>query len=227
MFNISELHQASLLMDAAAVCLLAGTLIHTSIYRKRGHGDDILFFALNIITVIMAVSDGVTFALDGGTVPYGARISLLCNNVFFITFELFCGLLAVYLDYRIVVRKNIYTLKRGLVVMIPAIVMILLILANNFGRFLYWVDPATNEYFSYPMYNLVFLGPAIYAVFGMICVVRIDVKSLWIYILLLAVRLFFGQITQGVSSTALIFSMGLVFIHLYYMRLPFYDEEAL
>ncbi len=224
MFNISELHQASLIMDAAAIFLLIGTAVYTTIYRKRGRTIDRIYFALLVITVIMAISDGITYVLDGSTVPNSAVISLACNNIFFLTFELFCGLVIVYLDDSIHSDSEM-ALKRALIIMIPAIIMMVMILANNFGRFLYWVDPATSEYYQYPLYTLVFAGPILYAVWGLYYVIKIDVKVLWLYLLLIAVRVFFGNIMQGVSSTALIFSMGLVFIHIHYMRLPFYDEE--
>ena len=61
MLNISELHEASLIMDIAAVFLLIGTIIYTTIYRKRGHIDDKLFFYLIVDTLVMAISDGITY----------------------------------------------------------------------------------------------------------------------------------------------------------------------
>ena len=224
MLNISELHEASLIMDIAAVFLLIGTIIYTTIYRKRGHIDDKLFFYLIVDTLVMAISDGITYVLDGGSVPYGALISLVCNYIFFISFELFCGLLAVYLDYR--VYQNVDALKkRGTVLMIPAVIMMVMIIANIFGRFLFWVDPQTSEYIQYPAYSLIFVAPAIYVILGIFYCFKLDFAMMWIFVLLLLVRLFFGNLMRGVSSTSLIFSMVLVFIHIHYMRLPFYDDE--
>ena len=225
MFNISELHMASILMDIAALLLLFGTIIHTSIYRKRGRVDDRLFFILIVITAIMSVADAITYVLDGGRVPGGVVTSIFCNNIYFITFELFCGVLAVYLDYR--AYADHHSPVRSAVIMLVSVVMVALIVLNNSGKFLFWVDPVTNQYYQYPMYPIVFLGPAIYAVLVLLYIIKIDVKVAWLYILLVLIRLMFGQLTRGVSSTALIFAIGLAFIHIHYMRLPFYDEEVL
>ena len=225
MLNISELHMASILMDIAALLLLIGTTIHTTIYRKRGKVDDRLFFILIIITAVMSISDAITYILDGGRVPGGVITSILCNNIYFITFELFCGVLAVYLDYR--AYAGHHSPVRSAVIMLLSVAMTALIILNNSGRFLYWVDPVTNQYYQYPMYSIIFFGPALYAILGLFYIIKIDARVSWMYILLILIRLMFGQLTRGVSSTALIFAIGLAFIHIHYMRLPFYDEEVL
>ncbi len=225
MFNIGVLHQATIIMDAAAIFLLAGVWVNTTIYRKRGHLDDVLYAQLLVINIIMAISDAITYILDGGSVPYGALISVICNYVFFGTFELFCGILAVYLDYRVHTDLTI-TKKRKWLLLAPAIAMLIMLGANIFFRFLFWVDTDTSKYFQYPLYSLVFLAPAIYAVLGLYYLFRINYKVIWMYLLLLVIRVFFGNIMQGVSSTALVFSIGLVFVHIHYMRLPFYEKEG-
>ena len=148
MFNISELHQATILMDTAAFLLLIGIWVNTTIYRKRGHFDDVLYAQLIIITVIMAISDAISYVLDGGSVPHGVLMSMICNYTFFISFELFCGMLAVYFDHR-VHSDTAVSKKRIFILMIPAIAMVLLHIANIFFKFLFSVDMDTNEYFQF------------------------------------------------------------------------------
>ncbi|MBQ1548486.1 MAG: hypothetical protein IIZ61_08845 [Lachnospiraceae bacterium] len=223
MLNISELHLASIIMDAAALFILIGMMVYTGIYRKRGHFDDKLFSSLILITIIMAASDCVTYVLDGSTVPFSATLSMFCNNVFFIAFELYAGMMAVYMDYRLKKSDKPY-LTRGCIIMIPAVATSLAIIANNFVNFLFWVDPATNEYVEYPLYNIVFIAPFIYAAIVTIAVIKIDASSVWVLILLILARTFSRHFLQGVSSTAVVFAIGLVFLHLHYMRHPFYEE---
>ncbi len=224
MLNISELHLASIIMDSAAVFILLGMIVYTGLYRQRGRIDDRLFFWLSIIAIIMSVSDAITYVFDGGTVPGSALISLIFNNVFFITFELFAGMVVVYLDYHLN-RKEEKFGKRGLIIMIPAMLSVVMILVNNIVHFLYWVDFSSNEYFEYAAYPAVFAAPLIYAVIAAVFVLRIDKRSAVVLAILILLRVVSRFLLQGVSSTAVIFAMGLVFIHLNVMREPFYEEE--
>lgn len=225
MLNISELHLASIIMDLAAVFILVGMIVYTSVYRRRGHFDDKIFFHLIVITVIMAVSDGITYVLDGSTLRNSALISLIFNNIFFITFELFAGLVAVYMDYRVLEDKG-KIVRRGAFIMIPALVTIVMILINNFAGFLFGVNFDTNEYFEYTAYPLIFLAPLLYIIISVIKVAKIKASVLWLMVLLIMVRVISRFLLQGVSSTPVIFAMGLVFIHLIEMKKPFYGEEA-
>ncbi|MCR5032300.1 MAG: hypothetical protein K6A92_05500 [Lachnospiraceae bacterium] len=225
MFQISELHRATLIMDMAAVFILSGLLIHTAVYRKRGRTDDKLFFAMSIITCISAVADAVTYILDGGTFPHAAMISLICNNIFFLTFQLFAVLVVLYLLVRYQKGKGI-SRKMVMILGLPALIMMILILVNNGTYFLYHVDPSVNEFVMGPWYNLIFVGPAIYGVVALVLILKIDARVTWLYILLLAMRLFLGSLLRGVSSTPLIFAMGLAFIHIHVMGTPFYEEVS-
>ncbi len=224
MLNISELHLASIIMDAASIFILAGLLIYTRIYRRRGHLDDKLFFHLTVIALVMGVADAVTYVLDGSTVANSALISLICNNIYFITFELFAGIIAVYMYYR-VGKKKLEIVRIGTFVMIPALVTCVVILINNFARFLFWVDPSTNEYVEYPAYPVVFIAPAIYILFFVVAVFRQEKKAVLLLAILLAVRLISGFFFRGVSSTGVIFAMGLVFMHLYEMKQNFFRRS--
>ena len=224
MFNIPELHLASVIMDMAAIFILVGLLIYTRIYRRRGHLDDKLFFHITIIAVIMAVSDAVTYIIDGSSVPHSALICMICNNVYFISFEMFIGILAVYMYYRVGKNKDKIT-RIGAYIMSPALVTCVLILINNFTRFLFWVDPDTNKYEDYAAYPIVFIAPLIYGIFIVFAVFKQQKKAVVLLALLVVIRLVSGFLFRGVSSTGVLFSMGLVFMHLFEMGLPYYREE--
>ena len=223
MLNISELHLASIIMDAAAAFIMAGMVIYTYIYRKRARFDDRIYFQLLIITMIMALSDAVTYVVDGSTLSYAASLSIIFNNLFFIAFELFGGLIAVYLYFRHT-RDEALVRRRGAYIMIPALVSAAMILINNFTRFLYWISPS-NRYEEYDAYLVIFIAPALYILFCAYLVIRIDAREIWLFFLLIFVRVFSRVALQSVSSTPVIFAMGLVFIHLNVMKEPFYESE--
>lgn len=224
MFNIPELHLASIIMDLAAVFILTGLIIYTRVYRRRGFLDDRLFFHLSVIAIIMAVSDAVTYVLDGSTVPGSAVISLVANNVYFIAFEVFIGILAVYMYYRVGKRKDRIA-RIGAYLMIPALVTSALILINNFTRFLFWVDPVTNKYEDYKAYPVIFIAPLLYALYIVFAVFKQQKKAVILLALLVVIRLISGFFFRGVSSTGVMFSMGLVFMHLFEMGQPYFREE--
>ena len=224
MLNISELHYATLLLDIAAVCIIIGVIHYTTIYRRRGTLDDKMYFQMLIITIICAVSDGITYVIDGSGIPGMSVLSVICNDIFFITFELMLAILAIYLDHHVHMDDAV-TKKRARLFLIPAVIEIVLILANTFSHFLFWVDPVTTEYYSGSLYILVFVAPVVYCALGLISIARINMATIWMFALLVAVRVFLGNILSDVSSTALLFAITLVFIHIHQMRLPFYEED--
>jgi hypothetical protein len=212
-------------MDIAAMLIIVGLIAYTSIYRRRGRMSDKLFFVVSLLTLIMAAADGVTYVLDGSSVAGAALISLIFNNIFFCLFEAFCGLTALYLYHRLREDEGVSKVMSG-IILAPAAVMILMEIVNNFLPFLFYVDTVTNEYIEYPMYYAIFIGPAIYAVFAVWVIAQIDKSVIWLFLLLLASRLFLGSLFRGVSSTALVFAIGLVFVHIHVMGSPFYEEEV-
>ncbi len=222
MFHISELHLASLLMDCAAFFLLLGTMVHTTVYRHRGRTEDRLFFASLVLTMIMGISDGMTYILDSSEFTHAYIVSYVFNDVFYFAFESVCALVCLFLVQR--VWKNL-TWKKGFLLFLPALGMNIMFVANHFLRFLFDVDPATNMYFSTELYPLIFIGPAFYGVLALILIIKIDKGVCWLYALLILLRVFLGHFMRDVSSTALVFAIGLVFAHIHVMDEPFYEEE--
>lgn len=229
MFNIGELHRASIIMDVAAVFIIIGIIVYTSIYRRRGRTQDKMYFLVSLVCGVMALSDAVTYILDGSTVPYATQISLFCNDIFFISFEWFCGMIVVYLAYRYRCdMKHIgerLTNLSVLLMSLPTAVTTILIIANHYTMFLYGVDPATNMYFQSEYYILLYIAPLIYAVMSLIYIILLDRKVVWLFVTLILCRLLLGYFMRGVSSTAIMFVIGLVFVHIHVMQVPFYEIE--
>ncbi len=69
--DISFYGMANLIMDGAALFILAGMFIYTSLYRRRGRVSDKVFFALILTDVVAAFFNGVIYILDGCDIPFG------------------------------------------------------------------------------------------------------------------------------------------------------------
>ena len=220
MINLSTLSIATLIVDGAAVFLLAGLIIYSRLYRGRGEPSDRLFFAMEVLTIIMAVSDGLTYILDSSTIPKAYAVSYFCNTVFYLAFETIAGFFALYLLMRLKTPKPV-SMKAAIVLLLPAAAMNVMVIANLFTRFLFDVNPLTNEYVSFDLYDLIFIGPAVYGGIILILLLRIDWTVVWLFLVLVSLRLFLGRILRDVSSTALLFAMGLVFAHIHMMGKPF------
>ncbi len=224
MLNISELHRGTLVMDASALFLLAGLIIYTSVYRHRGHRDDQLFFMLCIITAVMSVADAITYVVDGSTFSWASGLSMVCNVIFFLTFELFAGFVTQYMLVRVRRGMQLPWWLDGVLV-IPVFLSVLMILVNCFFPFLFYINE-NNEYVFSKFYDMIFVAPAFYGVLVLMAIIRLDAKVTWIYVVLLLLRIVVGNLLRDISSTPLIFAMGLVFIHIHIMGRPFYEEAS-
>ena len=223
MINMDQLDIASVIMDFAAVCILIGVLIHTSIYRKRGHREDKLFFYMEILTMLMAISDAVTYVLDESSVPGAAILSMGCNTVFHVCFELIFGLYLLFFMCGTEKGKVDFD-KRWVYYMALSFAGVLMVLINIFTGFLYIVDPADNAYKGTTVYNMVYIAPAVYLLFSMMIIAKEDVRLLIIMLVLTVARALLIISCRGVSAGALMISMLLVFTQIYVMNKPFYEE---
>ncbi len=216
-------HLATIVMDIAAVLILIGVLYYTKLYRKRDRLDDRLYFWMVVITMIVAISDAIVYIVDGSKIPGAFLLNVLGDNVFYIAFEILAFLLFTYLDLRN--HKDVkITEKRWVLYSIPAVISIIMTLANNFIHFIYWVDPATNTYNQSGLHNIIYVAPLLYSILALVVVWNINKKVIWLFVLLFFVRIVFGNIIADVSTTGIVMSTVLVFVHIHQMRLPFYEE---
>ena len=219
MIHLSELSWANLIVNCSAVLLLIGIMLHTRIFRKRGGQDDRLYFLMTVITMVMAVSDILTYVMDSSTFALAPSISYFFNSVYYVIFELLPAFFVLYL----IVRRNPgkpLSLKKGILICLPAIAAVGMIIANWFGRFLFTVDPIEGSYTSEALYSLIYVMPVFYGVVALVLIFLLDKRVLWLYLVLILVKIFVGRFLWDVSSTALLFAMGLTFAHIHVMGKP-------
>lgn len=105
--------------------------------------------------------------------------------------------------------------------MIPSLITSAVILINNFTRFLYWVNSTTNKYEYHKFYPMIFIAPLLYSLYIIFAVFKQQKKAIILLVLLVAGRVISGVFFRDVDSTVVMFSIGLVFMHLFEMGQPY------
>ncbi len=211
-------------MDCAAVCILLGLLVYTAAFRKRRRIEDRLFFCMIIVDLFTAVSDAGAYITGESDFPGAPDICMVCNTIFFIGFVLFALLWFIYILQMNV--RNWDKLRKWLPpISVPAAIIIILIIINHFAGFLYSVDRLTNVYYEGSLYNLILVPALLYAFFSILLLFRVDIPFAVLILILIAVRICLGVILRGVSSSALISAMFLIYAHIHVMQSDFYKEE--
>ncbi|MBR6705853.1 MAG: histidine kinase [Clostridia bacterium] len=213
----------SIIMDAASLFLLTGLLFYTVLYRKRGHADDKMFFALIIINMVLAASDMLTYIVDGLGYAGSRRIMNVGNLIFFTAFEAFPCLFFFYLHYR--ANRDMVRLKKIIPwALIPYAFAMLLLQVNLMTGWIYNVD-INGVYQSGPWNGLVFIPAVFYLMISLFQVRRISVLLVFLGIMLAAVRLIWGIWFRDISSTALTYTLFLVCTHVHVMNQPLLEEK--
>jgi hypothetical protein len=220
---VSHLNAGTVIVDGAAVLILVGMIIHTSLYRSRGRLDDKLFFAMLITDLVAAVCDGCNYLLENGTDPLAARLIMIGDTVFSAAFVLFSLLFALFVYYRAHhdserIRKN------WLYYALPAFLSFSMILGNLFAGYMFYVDENTVYHYG-DWYDLIFVAPALYGVLCIVNIWRIDKRLVFLFLVMIAIRIGGGMFARGISTTPIVFAVWLAFIHILTMNHPFYAEE--
>ena len=215
---------ASLITDGAALFILIGMIVYTSLYRKRGKLVDKVFFALIIVSIIATVSD-ILFYVELYLVEQNPILDFLASAgssfIFYICVSVFCVLLSIHL-----ILSNggdVAKLKRYLPAMcIPAAIVMVFGSINSF----IYDDVSQHGWLGKVAFSanaLVFMPMIIY---GLITVAVMFKKSRRIVILfvVLAVPHIYLAVSSVATIAPLIMAVYLIYIHLYTMRDDFYDE---
>lgn len=98
--NVSDssiYRSAGLIMDGAALFILAGMFIYTSLYRRRGKTADKVFFALILTDIIAAVFDCIKYIPGASGMYFDSALDPVCYVVYFIAVAAFAVLFCAYL----------------------------------------------------------------------------------------------------------------------------------
>ena len=215
---MSEGNIGSLIMDSFSLLFMSGILVYTAMYRQRGRMDDRLFYAMTLVNVVLAVSDGTAYLLEGRDLPALWETLTALNIIFFAAFEIFAYLFLLYIDYR-AYRKEERILKQMIPYAFPWLFLCLILLVNLKTRWIFYFD-AENMYQSGPFYNLVFLPALFYSVVCLIKLARIDRRLILLGAAAVLARVALGIWFRSISSTAFIYTVLLACTHIRVMNHP-------
>ena len=221
MFSVPEQAQMTTFLDVSAMVILVGLLIHTTIYRRRKGVDDILFFTMLIVTIVMTCADAFNYRIQGkpisGLIMYG-------DTIFSICFVVFGALYCIYLDYRLYQDPGRMK-KIGILYSLPAAILVLVIIGNLFGGYMFSVDAETHVYSYGTYYELLYVPYLFYLIICAYYIFKIDKKVLTVYLMLFLTRWILRSIVQDASSTTLFFAVALSYTHIHLMNHSFYEED--
>ena len=206
-FDISSYQAAGLIMDGAALFILAGMFIYTSLYRRRGKPKDKVFFALILTDIIAALFDCIKYIPGISDSYFGSVLDTACSMVFFMAIDTFAVLFCAYQMYRMEWDRN--RIKRTIIVL--CIVGLILVAAGSL---------------SVSIYDLLNIAPFIICGgFTVFVTFKQERQILILTSLLIIVHICLTWISL-LNVTPLFLSIYLMFTHLMTMRDSFYGEGA-
>ena len=215
---------ATVIIDIIAMFLLLGLIQLTRIYRQRGKLKDKIFFAMLLTDLLMTVTDISVELMNFSTVRALQIIMVLTATILTMAFEILCFLVFSYLycslpggDEKL---KNSYKLYA-----VPAAASIIMLLINIFGGFLFYADSKTGQYLHGPVYELVFVPVVIYAVMCIRILWDVNRQGIFLFFMLLVVRLGLESCFKSVSSTPFVYAVILIYLLVGTMNRSFHGEE--
>ena len=227
MFNTSFSNVGTIIMDIAAVLMVLGMIFHTTLYRKRGKPEDMLFFYMLLVVLVSAVFDGINFSLEQSTWDKADFVILMGDTLFSLCFTVLPYLFVLFLHCR-VVRDEKRLNRMAAISAVPLFLMAFFILGNLPWGYMFTVEHGTNIYSYGPLYNVIFIPTAIYGVVALVLMWQRPHRfsTIGMFILLVIVRTYLGGILRGVSSTSFVLAIGLAYAHICVMNDEFYRETG-
>ena len=216
----------TIILLAASMLLMGGILVYTSLYRKRGHLEDRLFFYLVLVNIALTVGAALSYLLEFSSIPLARHLMILGNSVYYIAVVFFPYLVFVYFDYRST-PDNPSIRKRKMLLGIPLLLVALLMIANVKRGWIFSID-AGNAFHPGPhsLRFLITVPIGIYFVLSMIKLFRVNKRLFALGILLNVSWLFLSHWFPSVTSVSFFYTLFLVCIHLYVMNQPLYEEVS-
>ena len=211
----------TVIMNAASLLLMAGTMIYAASDRRRKRIEDHLLFALLLTNVILAVSELLSCILEYTTFSFVRELMITGYTVFYIALVLFAYLLFFYFDY-CTDRERIFLRKTRLLYGIPCCLFFILMVVNLKTGWIFSIGEG-NSYSPGSLagsYWLPQLPVLFYILLSLMKIFRVAFRMAVIGILLTAALFLFELCYQEISSISFIYTLILVSIHIYLVNRP-------
>lgn len=221
--DISFSGEAAIIMDAAALFVLAGMTVYTSLYRKRGKTADRLFFVLILVDIAAAVSDSILYVLAGYGIPLRSPAYFICFSIFFLAVDAFSLLFCAFQMYRL--EWDEAGIKRTLAVLcVPELILVIFLFGSIFTDSFYSGELVLGS-MPLTVYDFLTFAPIVICGFFTVAVsIKKNRQILILIILLLVVHLFLSFASVS-TVTPLFLALYLMYSHFLVMREAFYGEE--
>ena len=219
--EISAGSSGTIIMISASLLLMGGTLVYSSARRKRGRLEDRLFLALFLVNIALSVGELLSYLLEYVSLPFVREFMIAGNTVYYICLAGFPYLLLTYIDYRTAPDK-LRVRRRKLLYGIPWFLFTAVMLINLKTG---WIFSISEEnVFQSGLYDELMFIPLVpvwfYLAFSLFKTAGINLRLAAVGVLLIAVRLLWELWYPSISSTAFMYTLILVCIHLYVMNQP-------
>ncbi len=221
--QLSSQAAACIFMDFTALFILFGLLAYSTLQRKRASVEDRLYLAIIGLDVLLAMSDGISFFLEGARI-HAREFMIAQNTIVYIIMTAIPYLFFLFLDHN-VYRERSHLRMRRLLYAVPCFLTIVMIIANIWTGWIFSIKKG-NVWSSGRYDHLVFIPVMIYFLLCIVRLVRINKRLVASAMLILAFHVFSDIWFRGVSSAAFMFALYLVCSHITVMNRPLYEEES-
>ena len=210
LLHISYTNVATVLVDISALFFLLGMIPCTHIYRKRNRLSDRLFFAMILTDIVMAVSDAAVDILSESSFLWAPGVVVFSGSVMNISFA-FMSLFLMHYLLCFLPEGDEIVVKWFKPSLIPAAVTVLFVIINAFTGIMFYVEKGTGAYLHGPLYYIMAVPFILYALVGLFVLWKINRLGILLFVILVVTRLILEVLFTGVSSTAFVFAVVLVY----------------
>ena len=225
--TLSDRNLASLFMDGAAIFLLVGMIVNTTIYRKRGNTTDKLFFSILICNIVNAACDIAVAIANGESFPGAKPINLIGESLYYITMGIYAEILVLYQVHRLH-RDLARTRKVSHIIMIPIIVVELMYLIGVPNGLFITVDEENYYHFAdYYFVPIGILSCYVLAALVLMFVYKFTVPEgkkmpIWPYMIPIA-GMFLPYAFDIAACQPIMMAVTLAYIHMWFMNETFFE----
>lgn len=214
----------TLLLNVASLFILAGILLYTSVYRKRGRLEDRLFFNLIMANAALTAGEVLSFLLEYINIPLVRELMIAGNTVFYIFLVVFPYLLSLYFDYNINPDRQ-YLRKKKILYSIPCLLFFAVMIINLKTGWIFSIGRRNTFHQGSGRRFFVLLLPLwIYLLVSLIKAFRVNIRLCVLGCLLIGTHLIWSLWVKGISSVSFIYTLILVIIHLYVLTKPLNED---
>ncbi|MBR4513836.1 MAG: hypothetical protein IKO61_02990 [Lachnospiraceae bacterium] len=251
LLHINNKNMTEILLDIIALFFICGMLIYTRVYRKRGRLCDKLFFVMLILNAAMAVSDAAISLLNQSSVSCTGILVRIFGTLLYLTITFECYAYVLYL-MSLLVKGETVVGKYYKPAAVPALVMTILIIANIFGEFIFYVDPRAGAFtpsdlisvvemgdghsfdrdsgvgaFNIAGYFYLFIiGLVIYLIIGQILFWKVNKIGIVMFGIYGIFVYFLNKIMSGISMASILFAVILIYTLVGAMNRAFFKEQG-